>query len=246
MQPQITEIVEHDTDEVRRTVHNVAAAIISVRALAETLAEHVPTLVAISRCRSNATQAHIPPETLDAIPAIPGEIVKLCEIAREALQAVGSESRVTNKISVRAISGARRHVTCSPDSSNSRVGSSKGAQILLVEDDERMRYVLMHRLEAQGHKITTSAYGEEALRLLDKSDYDLILMDLRLPGMSGWETTKRLREKESKLGRYTHIVGLTASPMLQDHTRAKVVGMDEVLVKPVDNNALQSILQRYT
>lgn len=105
MQPQITETVEHDTDEVRRTVHNVAAAIISVRALAETLAEHVPTLVAISRSRNIATQAHIPPETLDAIPAIPGEIVKLCEIAREALQAVGSESRVTNSVSVRAISG---------------------------------------------------------------------------------------------------------------------------------------------
>ncbi len=81
--------------------------------------------------------------------------------------------------------------------------------------------------------------------LLDKTDFDLVLMDLRLPGLSGWEVTARLREKESSRGGHTRIVGLTASPMLQDHARAKAAGMDDVLVKPIDETALQSVLSRF-
>ena len=86
MQLQKLDSSEDSADEARRSIHDIAAAIISVRALAEMLAEHVPTLVAMSHSRHPTRTAQIPPETLDALPSVPAEIVVLCEIAREALQ----------------------------------------------------------------------------------------------------------------------------------------------------------------
>jgi CheY-like chemotaxis protein len=61
--------------------------------------------------------------------------------------------------------------------------------------------------------------------------------------MSGCETTKRLREIESEQGSYTRIIGLTASPLLEDQMLAKGAGMDDVLVKPIDVQVLQSALR---
>lgn len=242
MQPQEFDIFDEDTDKIRRSVHDVTAAIISVRALAETLAEHVPTLVAMSRAKNAAKQSHIPPTTLDSLPSIPSAMIKLCEIAREALLNFDSQTGGIENVSEAATYGPARTAR---DSVRSRpyvqVGCA-GARILVVEDDETVRSVLLQRLQAQGFRVTSASHGEEALRLLDKTDFDLVLMDLRLPGMSGWETAKRLREKESAQGRHTLIVGVTASPMLQDHARAKAAGMDDVLVKPIDELALRSIL----
>lgn len=247
MQPQESEIYDEDADadEIRHSVHDVAAAIISVRALAETLAEHVPTLVAMSRSKNLAKQAHLPATTLDSLPAIPAEIVKLCEIAREALQAVGQESRPNQGASTDPARAPIRSATAWTHNSQ-ETSDLKHAEVLLVEDDEKLRYILLQRLQAQGCRVTSSSHGEEALSLIDKTHFDLVLMDLRLPGVSGWETTKRLRERELAQGRHTRIVGLTASPMMQDHVRAKAAGMDEVLVKPIDNLALRSVLKRLT
>jgi CheY-like chemotaxis protein len=106
--------------------------------------------------------------------------------------------------------------------------------------------MLTQTLQAQGCRVTGSSDGEEALRLLEDKDFDLVLMDLRIPGMSGWETAERFRQMESARGRYTRIVGLTASPLLEDQQRARAAGMDDVLVKPIDDTALRSVLNRFT
>lgn len=241
MQPQEFDIFDEDSDEIRRSVHDVTAAIISVRALAETLAEHVPTLVAMSRAKKSAKQSHIPATTLDSLPSIPAAMIKLCEIAREGLLVFDKNPGATENVREAATDGPARTARYPASTPYVQVGCA-GAKILVVEDDETVRSVLLQRLQAQGFRVTSASHGEEALRLLDKTDFDLVLMDLRLPGMSGWETTKRLREKESAQGRHTLIVGVTASPMLQDHARAKAAGMDDVLVKPIDELALRSIL----
>lgn len=243
MEPRKFEIFEDDIDGVRRSVHDVAAAIISVRALAEALDEHLPILVAMSRSKKSATQAHIPPETLDSLPSIPAEIVKLCQIARTALQQIGNESHVAAESSRDSTRGHARSTTSWAGGSLEPIVFD-GARVLLVDDDEQLRYFLAQTLRAQGCWVISSSCGEDALRLYDETEFDLILMDLRLPGLSGWETAKRMREKKSTQGRKTRIVGLTASPMLQDRTRAKAAGMDEVLLKPVDENALRSMLEQ--
>lgn len=245
MQTQKLNSSNDDTDEIRRSVHDVAAAIISVRALAETLGEHIPMLVAMSRTRYSAKYAQISPETLDALPAIPAEIVELCEIARGALQTLGRGTATTDRIA-----GPLAHEL--PRATSGRPGppagqtEAKGVTVLLVDDEETVRYVISQTLEEQGCRVTSASDGEEALGLLEETDYDLILLDLRIPGMSGWETAEKIRMRESAQGRHTQIVGLTASPLLEDQQRAIAAGMDNVLVKPIDNLALQSMLRHFT
>lgn len=243
MQAKKTDTLEQSTEMMRRGIHDVAAAIISVRALAETLAEHLPTLVAISRSRRPAKQVHISPATLDALPAIPAEIVELCEFAQGALKVVGSQSAATAGADATSTYGRPRPATTHPLTGCEQI-DCPGARVLLVEDEETARYVISQTLVAHGCRVMTAANGEEALGLFDTMDFDLVLMDLRLPGMSGGETTERLRALDSTKGRSTCIIGLTASPLLEEQIRAKAAGMDEVLIKPIDESELRSIFNR--
>lgn len=245
MQPQKLNSSQDVTDEARRSIHDIAAAIISVRALAETLAEHVPTLVAMSRLRHATKTAQIRSETLDALPSIPTEIVGLCEIAREALQKLGNRAATSDETGVPSTFGLLPTASDWDDSSPED-SDGAGARILLVEDEDTVRYVLSQTLYAHGCQVTSASDGEEALRLLEEKEFELVLMDLRIPGMSGWETAEQLRKKEAAQGRYTRIVGLTASPLLEDQRHARAAGMDDVLVKPIDETALKAVLDRYT
>ncbi len=66
------------------------------------------------------------------------------------------------------------------------------ARILVVEDDADCRGLVKHRLERGGHAAQEAATGEGALRLLSKSEYDLVILDIYLPGISGWEVANRI------------------------------------------------------
>jgi CheY-like chemotaxis protein len=238
MQPQKRDLLNDGAEGLRRSVHDVAAAIISVRALAEALAEHLPLLVAISRSKHTASRKLISAQTLDALPAIPGEIIELCEIAGAALQGIGKGAAFADEAQVTAVGGAPAQ---EPDSPPTKINGGRLA-VLLVEDEETIQYVMSRTLQAQGCTVTTTSDGEGALRLLEEREFDVVLMDLRMPGMSGWETVERIRQRESAEGRHTRIIGLTASPMLVDQQRARAAGMDDVLVKPIDEKALRSVV----
>lgn len=243
MQAKKSEIVKDGTEQVRRAVHDLAAAIISMRALAETLAEHVPTLVAISRAKHPPKQVHISPAVLDSLAAIPSEMIDLCAFAKKALNAFGDKSDRANNADITSRRDPGESINTQPDTLHEQVDCS-GVRVLLVEDEETARYVFSQTLETHGCLVTVAANGEEALRLFDIMDFDLVLMDLRLPGLSGCDTTERLREIESKRCQYTRIVGLTASPLLEDQVRAKAAGMDEVLIKPIDDTALRTVFSQ--
>jgi CheY-like chemotaxis protein len=224
----------------RRTIHDVAAALISIRALAETLADHVPVLIAVSRSRHSFPELGIPNETLDALPSLPTEIVGLCELASRSLASLG-RGAVTEEKAWAPVSGSRRTPVPVGEETQGRL-----ARVLLVEDEDTVRYVLSETLREAGCAVTGVCDGNEALQRLQSGSFDLILMDLRIPGMSGWETASLLRERERRDGRHVPIIGLTASPLLEDQRSAKAAGMDEVIVKPVDEDELRSILDRYT
>jgi CheY-like chemotaxis protein len=101
-------------------------------------------------------------------------------------------------------------------------------------------------LKKEGCSVVSASDSDEALNLFHKSDFDLVLMDLRMPRVSGCETTKAIRDSEQCDGSHVPIVGLTASPLLEEQERAIAAGMDEVIVKPVDELKLRSVLSRYT
>lgn len=106
------------------------------------------------------------------------------------------------------------------------------AKILLVEDEPDNRDLVRLTLEGAGHEVTTAATGEEGLERARAARFDLVLMDLSLPGeFDGLEATRRLRA-EPTLARLP-VVALTAHAMRGDRERALAAGCDEHIAKPI-------------
>jgi len=105
-------------------------------------------------------------------------------------------------------------------------------KILLVEDNEMNRDMLSRRLARRGHEVVTADNGAQALTAAEKEKFDLVLMDLRLPDISGWEVTKQLRARSANQA--LKIIALTAHAMEGDRQAALDAGCDDYDTKPVD------------
>lgn len=116
------------------------------------------------------------------------------------------------------------------------------AKILLVEDNEMNRDMLERRLLRKGFSVVLAADGEESIRLAASEDPDLILMDLSLPGIDGWEATRRIKA-ESETG-LIPIIALTAHAMAEDRDKALAAGCDDYDSKPVEMERLLGKMQR--
>src|SRR5438093_6570952 len=98
-------------------------------------------------------------------------------------------------------------------------------KILLVEDNEMNRDMLSRRLERRGYQVVIAVDGEQGLSLAQSEHPDLILMDMSLPVLDGWEATRQL--KASPETKSIPIIALTAHAMASDEQRAKAVGCDD-------------------
>jgi two-component system cell cycle response regulator DivK len=105
-------------------------------------------------------------------------------------------------------------------------------KILLVEDNEMNRDMLSRRLQRKGYQIVTAESGEQGLSLARLEAPDLILMDITLPEMDGWEAASLLKAEEST--RHIPIIALTARVLVTDQAKAFEVGCDDYDTKPVD------------
>jgi len=105
-------------------------------------------------------------------------------------------------------------------------------RILLVDDNPLNQKLLRLTLARYGFNIELADNGEQAIELYLNNKYDLVLMDVMMPGMDGIETTQRIREIEVESGNRTFIFGLSANTMDSDRKRCLESGMDEYLVKP--------------
>ena len=106
------------------------------------------------------------------------------------------------------------------------------ANILLVEDNELNRDMLSRRLERKGHTVSCAVDGQQGLDLARSQKPDLILMDMSLPVLDGWEATRRL--KASAATRAIPVIALTAHAMAEDERRAREAGCDDYDTKPVE------------
>lgn len=122
------------------------------------------------------------------------------------------------------------------------VAAAPGARILLVEDNPINALLARALLSREGCEVEHAARGEDALSAATVGAFDLILMDMRMPGLSGEETARRLRAQ----GVTTPIVALTANAFEDDRRACLAAGMDDFLVKPLSPNALRSALTRWT
>jgi CheY-like chemotaxis protein len=109
-------------------------------------------------------------------------------------------------------------------------------KILLVEDNDLNRDMLSRRLTKRGYEVVTATDGEEGLVLAQAEQPDLVLMDMSLPGIDGWETTRRLRAGAGTAA--IPVIALTAHAMAGDRERALEAGCDDYDTKPVEMDRL--------
>jgi CheY-like chemotaxis protein len=114
-------------------------------------------------------------------------------------------------------------------------------KILLIEDNEMNRDMLSRRLARRGYEVITASDGPDGLETARRERPDLILMDMSLPRMDGWETTRRLRADETT--RHIPVIALTAHAMAQDRDKALQAGCNEYDTKPVEFARLQEKIQ---
>ena len=107
-------------------------------------------------------------------------------------------------------------------------------QILVVEDDTNTRKLMTAVLKENGFYPIPAGNGMEALNLLDNHHIDLVLLDIMMPGMDGYELTKRLRESNYSLP----ILMVTAKQLPEDKHRGFIVGTDDYMTKPVDEEEM--------
>jgi two-component system cell cycle response regulator DivK len=106
------------------------------------------------------------------------------------------------------------------------------AKILLVEDNEMNRDMLSRRLERKGFQVVMAADGQQGVDMAVSEVPDLILMDMDLPIIDGWEATRRVKAGEGTRG--IPVIALTAHAMVGDRDKAMAAGCDDYDTKPVD------------
>ncbi|MFN2420251.1 MAG: response regulator [Gemmatimonadota bacterium] len=120
------------------------------------------------------------------------------------------------------------------------------AKILLVEDNEMNRDMLSRRLLRRGYEVALAIDGIQGVEMAKSGEYDLVLMDMSLPEIDGWEATRRLREDPAT--QPLPIIALTAHAMSGDRDKALEAGCDDYDTKPIEMDRLlskiEALLQR--
>jgi signal transduction histidine kinase/CheY-like chemotaxis protein len=140
--------------------------------------------------------------------------------------------------------------TTAPGSASSRFRSAPAASpsrplsILLAEDNVVNQRVAVGLLSRRGHRVTVAGNGLEALAALDRQPFDLVLMDVQMPEMGGFEATAEIRRREQTRGGHLRVIALTAHAMNGDRERCAANGMDGYLSKPIAAKQLFDVVER--
>ncbi len=115
-------------------------------------------------------------------------------------------------------------------------------KVLIVEDVDLNRDLVVQLLEDQ-YQVIEAINGQEGLEVAERERPDLILMDLSLPVMDGWEATRRLKANDDL--RSIPVIALTAHAMVGDKEKALAAGCNDYLVKPLDEDELMAKIEKY-
>ncbi|MEL7339676.1 MAG: response regulator [Bacteroidota bacterium] len=121
--------------------------------------------------------------------------------------------------------------------------TATGKRILVVEDDEVNLMIAEHILGRAGFTVSTVNNGEEAIEIVAKEQFDLILMDIEMPIMDGVEATPIIRQSDN--GAQIPIIALTAHSMQEKLDEFKAAGMNDYIIKPFDGTKFQEIVDKY-
>jgi CheY-like chemotaxis protein len=120
---------------------------------------------------------------------------------------------------------------------------TRGLRILLAEDNVVNRKLAVRLLEKRGHQVVVAENGVEVLEALEHEHVDVILMDVQMPDMDGFEATAVIREKEKIEGGHLPIIAMTAHTMKGDRERCLEAGMDGYVLKPIQSKELFATIE---
>ncbi|MGK0201576.1 MAG: signal transduction histidine kinase/CheY-like chemotaxis protein/PAS domain-containing protein [Planctomycetota bacterium] len=120
-----------------------------------------------------------------------------------------------------------------------------GRKVLVVEDNRLNLRLAVRVLETFGLQVDTAVDGESATKMVNENSYDLVLMDCLMPGMDGFEATRRIREDEAVTGEHMPIIALTANALPEDRDACLVAGMDDFVSKPFTRQTLLQAMVRW-
>ena len=143
--------------------------------------------------------------------------------------------------SIRVALGVQKPASAATPVAAGIAASSLSLRILLAEDNVVNQRVAMTMLGKMGHGITLARNGLEALEQWRQKDFDLILMDVQMPEMTGLEATRQIRREEAS-GTHVPIVAMTASAMSEDRDHCLAAGMDDFIYKPVSSKVIEEII----
>jgi CheY-like chemotaxis protein/HPt (histidine-containing phosphotransfer) domain-containing protein len=122
--------------------------------------------------------------------------------------------------------------------------SSRRIKVLVAEDNKFNQQVIQHMLERRGHAVRVVPNGREALAALEQNAFDLLLLDVNMPEMDGFEVVRTMREREKTSGSHLHVIAMTALSGKRDRERCIQAGMDDFLAKPVRAAEVYAALER--
>jgi PAS domain S-box-containing protein len=122
--------------------------------------------------------------------------------------------------------------------------AQKQLSILLVEDNPVNQKVAAAMLKRRGHRVAVASNGREALETLDKEPVDMVLMDVQMPEMDGFEATEHIRDREKANGGHIPIVAMTAHAMKGDREKCLAAGMDDYVSKPIKGEDLFTVVEK--
>jgi len=117
-------------------------------------------------------------------------------------------------------------------------------RILVAEDNVINQKLVVRLLEKHGYRVMVANDGKEALAALTRESFDLVLMDVQMPEIGGFEATAAIRQRERETGGYVPIIALTAHAMRGDYERCLAVGMDAYVAKPIRPQELFEAIER--
>ena len=120
---------------------------------------------------------------------------------------------------------------------------ARSLRVLLAEDNLVNQKLASRLLEKHGHNVVTAANGRQALERIEAENFDIVLMDVQMPEIDGFEATATVRKMEEATGAHLPIVAMTAHAMQGDNQRCMAAGMDGYLAKPLDVKKLLEVVQ---
>jgi CheY-like chemotaxis protein len=126
------------------------------------------------------------------------------------------------------------------------VSNATRLHVLLAEDNAVNQKIACRFLEKEGHHVTLASDGRQALAAIERENFDVVLMDVQMPEMDGFEATAAIRAQERDSGKHLPIIAMTAHAMAGDRERCLAAGMDNYIAKPISARELVELLEEFS